>query len=253
MIRPNLDTALVMLLLPLLLAQLVFVRRKVIRMPEPDGSRTGTTGHGAPLRLLVIGDSSAVGVGVPQQTQALTPQLADELGKDFTVTWHLCGRNGATTADAPDLLGALNKTQFDLVYVIFGVNDAKHLRPEHHWRRDLLALIQLLRTEHGAPQIFFSGLPRLQDFPLIPNPMRAILALRANRFDRALKKIATQHHCHHLPLDTKLDRAGMAPDGFHPGAPIYRLWAKKAAPITERLPETDLARAPFGQTYLGDV
>ncbi len=236
MLKPNADTTLALLLLPLLLMQLFWVRRKAVQMPEPSGPRRGITGHGAPQRLLVIGDSSAVGVGVETQSQALTPQLARQLGKDFTVSWSLVGRNGATTADAPKLLDTVSGEQFDLVYVIFGVNDAKNLRPESHWRRDLTNLITLLKDNHGAPQIFLSGLPRVQDFPLIPNPMRAILAMRTTRFDRALREIAAEHTCHHLPLDAKLDRAGMAPDGFHPGAPIYRLWAEKAAPaITARL------------------
>ncbi len=51
-------------LAPLLLWQGRHVRRVTPRLPEAAGPRAGTTGHGPPLRLLVLGDSAAAGVGV---------------------------------------------------------------------------------------------------------------------------------------------------------------------------------------------
>jgi lysophospholipase L1-like esterase len=228
--RPNIDTTLACALAPLLAAQTAWVKLRALALPEPAGDRTGMVGVGPPLRLLVIGDSSAVGVGVDTQDQALTPQLAARLGQYNCVSWRLCGRNGATTAHVPELLAPVAGQTFDLALVIFGVNDAKNLRPELAWRRDLTSLINQLRDGHGTPNIFFSGLPRIGDFPLIPNPLRSILALRTKRFDRALQQVAAAHeNCFHLPIDIPLERSGMARDGFHPGAPIYAKWAELAA------------------------
>lgn len=228
--RPNIDTTLIVALAPLLAAQTAWVLRRAMKLPEPVGARSGSVGSGPPLRLLVLGDSSAAGVGVAYQSQALTPQLAAHLGASRRVHWHLCARNGATTADAPALLAPVAGQAFDLAYVIFGVNDTKNLRAERAWRQDLDAIVLHLRAHHGDPAIVFSGLPRFQDFPLLPEPLRSILALRAVRFDRALREVAAQHAaCTHLPIDTPLDPAGMARDGFHPGAPIYAQWARVAA------------------------
>ena len=231
----NLDTALTVALAPLLAAQTVYVRSRALRLPEPSGPRRGVVGQGPDLRLLVIGDSSAAGVGVPDQSQALTQQLARNLGRHRRVEWRLSAKNGATTADAPALLDRLQGEVFDVAYVIFGVNDAKDLRPEHRWRRDLRQIADRLRQDHGAQRIVFSGLPRIQDFPLLPNPLRSILAMRTVRFDRVLQEIARKLDCHHLPLETKLERSGMAEDGFHPGAPIYRNWAHYAAQGISRI------------------
>lgn len=228
--RPNIDTALTCALAPVLAAQTAWVRLRALALPEPAGDRTGRVGRGPDLRLLVIGDSSAAGVGVDTQDQALTPQLAARLGRHNRVTWQLCARNGATTAHVPDLLAPVAGRAFDMALVIFGVNDAKNLRPELAWRRDLAALIARLRDGHGTAHIFFSGLPRIGDFPLLPNPLRGILGLRGARFDRALQQVAAAHeNCFHLPIDLPLERTGMAPDGFHPGAPIYAKWADLAA------------------------
>lgn len=228
--RLNIDTALALSLAPVLAAQTAWVRSRALALPEPVGERTGLVGRGPDLRLLVIGDSSAAGVGVDTQDLALTPQLAARLGETRSVSWQLCARNGATAAHVPELLAPVSRQSFDLALVIFGVNDAKNLRPEMAWRRDLTALITRLRDGHGTPHIFFSGLPRIGDFPLLPDPLRSILALRTARFDRALQQVAAAHeNCFHLPIDIPLERTGMARDGFHPGAPIYAKWAETAA------------------------
>jgi len=215
----SLDTTLSVLLAPLLLAQTVLTVRRAERLPEPTGERRGVVGRGPKLKFLQIGDSSSVGVGVATQDQALAPKLAAELGRDYHVDWTLCGEIGATTADAQRLLAPLAGVQFDVAYTIFGVNDAKNLRPAHHWRRDYTRLLKCLREEHGVQTLFVSGLPPVEEFPLIPHPLRYVLSLRARRFDRVLRKVcAPIKGCHHLPLPTGLNKDGMAPDGFHPGA-----------------------------------
>ena len=226
----NIDTPLSVLLSPLLVGQLLWVRRHAIQMPEPRGPRRGAIGAGPKRSLLILGDSSAVGVGVDTQAQALGPQLAAHLGDHFHLRWTLCGKNGATSADQHELLAGVVGQRFDLAYVILGVNDAKNLRPVWAWQRDLVALIDILRRNHKVQEIVFSGLPRVEDFPLLPRPLRSILAMRTRRFDAKLREVAQRQGCHVAPLaQVKLDRAGMAPDGFHPGAPIYATWADLAA------------------------
>ena len=56
---------------PLLLWQGRAVRARALKLPEAAGPREGREGQGAPaLRLLVVGDSSAAGVGVEHLAQA---------------------------------------------------------------------------------------------------------------------------------------------------------------------------------------
>jgi hypothetical protein len=57
---------------PLLIAQALRVRRNVVRLEEPPGARSGSEGAGAPLRLLITGDSAAAGVGARTQEEALS-------------------------------------------------------------------------------------------------------------------------------------------------------------------------------------
>jgi hypothetical protein len=64
---------------PVLYAQANRVRATTLDLPEPDGPRSGSVGHGRPFRLLVVGDSSAVGVGAPHQDDAFAAPLARAL------------------------------------------------------------------------------------------------------------------------------------------------------------------------------
>ena len=64
---------------PLMYIQGMIVRKYAAELPEAIGPRAGTIGHGKPLRVLVLGDSSAAGVGVNTQDEAIAGQLAAQL------------------------------------------------------------------------------------------------------------------------------------------------------------------------------
>ena len=61
-----------LLLSPILVAQALTTRARLPCLPEAAGDRAGVIGRGPLLRLLMLGDSSAAGVGVAEQGQALT-------------------------------------------------------------------------------------------------------------------------------------------------------------------------------------
>jgi hypothetical protein len=58
---------LVSFLLPVIILQGLWVRKKIPRVQEPSGARKGRSGKGKPLRILIAGDFSAAGVGVSRQ------------------------------------------------------------------------------------------------------------------------------------------------------------------------------------------
>ena len=96
-----------LLLSPLLVAQALATRSRMPRLPEADGARAGETGSGPLLRLLIVGDSSAAGVGVRRQQDALTGHLCRALAAQCAarVRWQLLARSGVTSAQCLALLG----------------------------------------------------------------------------------------------------------------------------------------------------
>ena len=78
-------------------------------------------------------------------------------------------------------------------------------------------------------------MPPIQDFPLLPDPLRWALQQRAYIFDQAHKALLEKFdHAVHLAGPKRLDPNDMASDGFHPGPAIYREWGLLAADLVTR-------------------
>ena len=217
-------------LIPLLAVQALWVAARAVRLPEAAGPRQGCLGSGPRLRLLVLGDSSAAGVGVPTQDQALAGRLAARLAGRFRVDWRLEARTGATARSAAASLAAQPPERFDVAVIALGVNDAKNGVSAGRWRRDYARLLDILQGRFGVSLVCASGVPPLDRFPLLARPLRGVLGHRAARLDAVLGDLARERGgILHLPVCDALDPAGMAPDGFHPGPAIHDEWARRIA------------------------
>lgn len=216
---------------PLLLAQGRRVRKTVPSLPEPPGEREGIAGSGPSVRLLIIGDSAAAGVGAPTQQQALSGQIVAALAPRFRLHWRLFAFTGATTADMLERLGTEGRAGYDVALTSLGVNDVTGRVSLGTWRRQQHELITGLRERFDVGRILLSGLPPVHRFPALPQPLRWYLGRRAREFDRALEAIAAgRRDCEFLALDHEMmDTSAMAGDGFHPGPPVYAAWAHEAA------------------------
>lgn len=215
-------------LAPILLAQGLWVRARTPILPEAEGPRAGRCGHGPPLGLLIAGDSSAAGVGVAHQDQALAGQLAAALAGRFTLDWRLIAGSGWRSAD---LLAALHEAEaqpVDAAVVVVGVNDVTARVPVTRWLDQQAALADELRHRWGARRVIFSAVPPMRAMTALPRPLRGVLGARAAALNAALAQAlppgAAQLHPD-LPLRPDL----LARDGFHPGAAAYRLWAAALA------------------------
>lgn len=221
-------------LAPVMVMQGLAVRKHALILPEAAGPRHGVAGDGSELRVLITGDSSAAGVGVAHQDQALAGQLVAALAPQFTVHWQLEARTGATTAQSLEHLRGLDAGPFDIVVQALGVNDVTHQVRLSRWLADQSALASLYQNKFGARFVYRSGVPPLGLFPVLPAPLRHVLGAQARQFDAALAANSTGN-LRHLPFDPdRLDPAQMAEDGFHPGAPVYTLWAQELAQMIRR-------------------
>ncbi len=229
---------------PALLLQGLWVRMRTPRLPEADGPRRGQTGAGPRLRLLVLGDSSAAGVGVASQSEALLGQLTRALGRHYTVAYRLEARTGATTADALDTLDRQNMAPSDVVVTALGVNDLTAGREIRAWLADQKRLIDGLHARLKPRVILISGLPPVHLFPALPQPLRWYLGNGALAYNTALEALAEANGALFLPLDFSLDISQMATDGFHPGRGVYREWGRRAAAGIHARLNTQMAAAP---------
>jgi hypothetical protein len=228
-----------------LLLQGRHVRRVTPRLAEATGPRDGTAGDGPPLSLLIVGDSAAAGVGVPDQGRALSGRLVAALAATHCVSWRLIARTGWTTRDLLAQIEAEPAARFDVAVTSLGVNDTTDGVPPARWLRHQAALVALLSLRFGTAHVLLSAVPPMGRFPALPQPLRGYLGMRARRLDTALARwAASRDDCEHLPFAFPLEPGMMASDGFHPGEIACALWAGQvAAAIRRRFADTTCAPA----------
>lgn len=221
---------------PYLLCQGRQVRKSVPKLPEATGERQGMTGTGPDLRLLVLGDSAAAGVGAEHQDQALLGNLVRMLSKKRRVHWRLIAKTGTTTSETLQYLTQADRQRFDVVVISLGVNDVTSVIGCGKWLRQHRKLRALLRSNFTVQQIIACGLPPMHGFPALPNPLRWYLGSKASHFDQALQRdLETETDAEFLSLRFTTDVSQMAADGFHPGPGAYREWAQQVCRVISSL------------------
>lgn len=225
-------------LLPVLAGQAIAVRRRARFLPEPDGARSGVAGGGPPLRVLIVGDSSAAGVGAPDQAQGLSGQVVAHLAPHFRVTWRLSALTGNTTRDTLAALNDLPGERFDVAITALGVNDVTRMVTARQWGSRQNALFDLLAQRFGVQGCFVTGMPPMGEFPLLPQPLAWVLGQQAARFDRVLERLANSRpDVEHVQVRYPLEPQYSASDGYHPSPVAFALWGQHmAARILARFP-----------------
>ncbi|MGW3492250.1 SGNH/GDSL hydrolase family protein [Streptomyces sp. NPDC001020] len=227
------------------------MRRRLVRLPAAAGADSGSTEGKTPeLRLAVIGDSVAAGVGAADHREAMTGQLAQALSAmtGRAVSWRVAARAGATLATIRrGLLSGLTdpttRWRPDVVLVVAGTNDAMRLRRPRAFRRDVEGLVRDVRLRLGEDvPVIFAGLPSLDGFDTLPRPVRGPLALYVRLLDRQVRTVAARGvTVFHLPSGGPPEFPGewLAADRFHPSPAGYRAWARilsaRLATLTEAM------------------
>lgn len=224
------------LAIPLLVIQAAWVKLTVLRLPEPCGSRSGLCGDDIKLKLLIIGDSAAAGVGVDKQDDALAGQLTATLAAKYEVNWRLIACTGFTSSDVINELAMLSAQTFDYVLVSVGVNDVTHSTRSNHWSNNIRAIAELLDTKFGAPKVLLTSVPPMQKFTAIPAPLRWCFGLRAKRLNELMiSAIKNNDRYSVLTFELPFKPEFIAKDGIHPSKLAYSIWANQAMRIIDDL------------------
>ncbi len=215
---------------PVLLPQAKWLQRKALRLPEPAGPREGQVGEGPlALSILVVGDSSAAGVGVADQAQALALPLARRLNARLgaAVAWQLVAQTGVNTAEARALVRKTPLRAADVVVTALGVNDVSSQTSAPRFVSQTALLWADLQERAGARWAVLSGLPPMHMLSAVPHPLRWYLGRYAAWLDAAVRDWSEDQGLGFCPLDWASDPASLAHDGFHPGPQLYPQWADR--------------------------
>ena len=215
------------LLLPVALAQGLWVRQTTARLPPARGHR-GRFGEGSnPIRVAGVGDSIIAGVGVEEQRHARVGKFARRL-HDRTrrpVEWKTAGFNGATSAEIVRSI-ARRAPGADVYLVSVGVNDVTRAVAVKKFAGNVASLVATLRNRAPAATIIFVGIPPLEIFPALPWPLGALLGERALRLQAAAREALPGENALCFDFPKSLPAGGFARDGFHPAADACGEWAE---------------------------
>ena len=219
---------------PVMLPLAVYALNTTLRLPVASGPREGVVGverTGRALRLLVLGESTAVGVGVEQLEDGLAAQLARCLSERFerTVCWRTCGESGIRLGGALERLlpGVRHEEPADIVLLVLGVNDTMGLCGKRRWQEGLARLID--GCAGGGARVVLTGVPPIQHFCALPWLLRRVFGWRASLLDRWARQVAERKGALHLPVRLRFEPRFLARDGYHPSSAGYRYWAQSLA------------------------
>lgn len=238
-----------LLLAPLVVRQARQLRSDVPRLHEARGAKDGLvpgsfadsaapSGSPHPLRLLVVGDSTAMGTGVAVLDDAIPGRLARLLAGTRLgargVAWRAVGRSGATSAQVlADFGDAAVAAHFDLAVVLVGWNDALRLRSGGEFARSLGVLLERLNAGSPDARLAVVAPPEFAHFAVLPNPLRWALGFHARGLTRMSARVAREHRAVSAP---GFDGGAVASDGFHPSALGYQQLAEGIALALAAIP-----------------
>jgi lysophospholipase L1-like esterase len=216
------------------------------RYAQPDlrlamrASLGGTDGPS--LGLVLMGDSTALGVGVERVTDTVGGQLAMLLAdapggrrvelSSVAVSGSRSGDLGTQVARA--MVGA----RPDVAVILVGGNDAIHFTPPEDAADDLASAVRRLRAAGVA--VVVGTCPDLGAVRAFPPPLRQLVGWQARRLARA--QTAAVSIAGGVPVDLagqtgavfRADAGTYCHDGYHPSADGYRVWAHALLPaVTE--------------------
>ena len=217
---------------PALLVQAKRLRRTALILPPAGGEWSGSIEGTHPLRLLVLGDSTAAGVGTESQLDALPGSLGRELASRLGrgVEWRAIGESGATSRDLlARFLDDATRDSYDVVFLSIGANDALGLRSRGAFARDIRSILSRLRSRNPDATILMSSLPAFGRFKLLPDPLRSALYRHSRSLEAAARAVVDELPGVSMSAPPPPYTEGFfATDLFHPSASGYRDWARFA-------------------------
>ncbi len=215
---------------PAIFVQYVALRAGLQGTVFPRDAASGVVPGEDPHRVLVIGEATAVGMGVLSHELGMaghfSRQLARRTGRGVEwatrpfsdLTIHTAA---GTVRDRPLLAGV------DVVLLMVGVGDSIRLTPQRTWRRLLCAAIDdLTRGLPEGARVLIPEVPPLNESVGIPSPGRAVAARHARLRNRVTAEIVVSRACVdavHFPGESVIDLGD--PDAAQ-ASRVYAAWSR---------------------------
>jgi len=237
----------------LLLQQAALARRRIgkpLREESLDADRVWRPGlEGAPLDLLLLGDSIAAGLGAERRKETLGGRLAKATGRRMHRPVRLCTA-AVVGSESPDLPAQLDDLPAGyrphVAVIVVGGNDVTHRLPVALSAQHLHETIRRLRS--AGTEVVVGTCPDLGALRAVPQPLRRIASSLSRRLAEIQDETARRAGAEPVDLRRAVGpmffdepEAMFSLDRFHPSALGYRRTAEALLPAVCRAAEAALS------------
>lgn len=179
--------------------------------------------------VLVIGDSTGVGVGASEPEESVAGRLAAHVRAGRVENYSV---SGAMVADLPKQIARASQDQYDYILVQVGGNDIIHFRSAAKASAELREVLKALPSS-GETIVLSAG--NVGAATLFPWFMRPFYTHRTRAYHEAFGRVVSELGGTYVPLyeEPRHDPFVQEPnvylsaDGLHPSSEGYRLWFEK--------------------------
>lgn len=178
-------------------------------------------------RLLLAGDSTAVGTGAEDPTRSIAGYFGQDLPNATIVN---LGQNGLRTSQLISRLETVRAERFDIAIIIVGGNDVVHFTPLRRVAVDIHRVLTAAKSL--APTVLLLSQGNIGNAPIFPGWLAKLYTIRSRRLRQVFQAAARDLNVLWLDLfhERKSDPWRSRPeryysqDAFHPSGCGYRDW-----------------------------
>ena len=239
----------------LMFAEARAARRTIGNAAGDPLAPTGWYGHGRPgppLRVAILGDSSAAGYGVASVEETPAAILASGIAEaaDRRVWLTSVARVGAQSRDLSGQVDLVLPLAPHVAVIFIGANDVTHTVPVRSSARLLDAAVRRLRS--AGVEVVVATCPDLGTIEPLAPPLRQVARMWSRRLAAAQATTVLEAGGRTVALASilssefeRLSEVLFGPDRFHPSAAGYARMASVVLPTVlaalELAPEEELA------------
>lgn len=209
-------------------------------MPVAHEVRSFGSSSDETLRYLVLGDSTAAGVGGDYE-KGIAVATARHLAHSRNVIMLNLAVSGAQATDVLERqLPRLGGFRPDFVLLDVGANDVTHLTSARSMKHDLRKMIELLIDLNCDVKIVLTGAPDMSTPPRIPWLLRPVAGWRTRVLNDVVRQEVERSGLTFAPIAEQTgplfanDRTLFNDDDFHPNDRGYQTWIDVIIPALDR-------------------
>ena len=180
--------------------------------------------------LLVLGDSTAAGVGTLTSADSVAGRLSTYMGATYTEN---LSENGAYATDIQEQLDQASLEKYDTVLIQVGANDVIWFRSLNDAVHEIDFTVTRLRDYTDRVIVMSAG--NIGGAPVFPLPLWPIYTWRSSQLNDAFEDIVERRGAYYIDLyvppsqDPFVQQPGvyLSPDKLHPSSKGYGLWFEK--------------------------